>query len=96
MALRRYSAEGGTLFYLATVRCSIPASALLKTPSLCALAAEDAAWRATIDDLDRRAPMFWQWRKRRTWNAERALMLESREELRELARSLGLPVHASR
>lgn len=96
MALRRYSAEGGTLFYLATVRCSVPASALLKDPELCALAAEDAAWRAMIDDLDRRAPLFWQWRKRRVWTADRAVLLAARDDLRQLARSLGLPVHAGR
>ena len=94
MAVRRFSAGGGTLFYLATVRCSIPASELLDTPQLCALAAEEAAWRATIDELDRRAPLFWQWRKRRDWNADRGVLLAARNDLRELARSLGLPVHA--
>jgi hypothetical protein len=96
MTLRRFSADGGTLFYLATVRCSVSASALMNDPSLCELAAEDAAWRATLDDLDRQAPMFWQWRKRSTWNAERAVLLGVRDELRQRARSLGLPVHAGR
>lgn len=91
MEPRQHPTEDGTQFYLSSLRQAVSSSALLDDPRLCALAAEDAAWCAALLDWDRRAPMGWQRRKLRRWNAEHEQLIAQRDQLRVLARSLGIP-----
>jgi hypothetical protein len=88
--------EGHVRYYLSTLAYSIAPAAFLQDARLCALAAEDAAWCATLADWRRRAPRRWRWRAQRRWSAEYDELVAAREQVRELARSLGLPVAAGR
>jgi hypothetical protein len=92
----QFQCTGSARFYLPTLRYAISSTALLNDARLCTLAVEDAAWCAAEEDWMRRQPRRRQWRKHRRWIAEYQTLLVARDQLRELARTMGLPIQIGR